>query len=35
MIKCLWIWVKNDTKASKLFGKQKLNVIFEIKIIHY
>lgn len=34
MIKCLWIWGKNDTKASKWGGKQKLNVIFAIKIIH-
>ena len=31
MIKCLWIW----GKASKWGGKQKLNVIFAIKIIHY
>lgn len=26
---------ENDTKASKWGGKQKLNVIFAIKIIHY
>ena len=34
-IKCLGIWGKNDTKALKWDGKQKLSVIFANIFIHY